>query len=491
MKYLVTGKEMKFLDENTTKQFHVPTVVLMEQAAQGFVRELLSFGIKSNKILVVCGNGNNGADGIAIARLLNQNGIITSVYFCAEGKKDSLFGLQKQIYMAYNYPIEEHLLADNEYDVVIDAIFGIGLSRNISGEYEEIIQVMNAMNGKKVAVDIPSGIDADNGQVLGVAFRADITITFSFGKVGQYLWPGFGYCNEVRVVPMGITQESWIERKPTVATYENEDLSLLPPRKRHSNKGTYGKLLVIAGSENMSGAASFCAKAAYRSGVGLVKIITPKECRNVLQTTIPEAILSNKEQLIEDLKWADAVVIGPGIGITKESEELLKMVLKNVSIPTVLDADALNILAKEPEQLLLPHTDMILTPHLGEMSRLTKDAISFLQTHLIESAQEFARKYNVICVLKDARTVTAIPYGLTYLNCSGNNGMATAGSGDVLSGVIGGLLAQGAKPEVAASLGVYLHGLAGDEVRKVTGARGMMASDILEGLLKVWNKVEE
>ncbi len=491
MKYLVTGKEMKFLDENTSKQFHVPTEVLMEQAAQVFVRELLSFHKNLHKVLVVCGNGNNGADGIAIARLLNQKGITAVVYLCEDKKTSTLFELQKQIYVSYEYPITDCISEKDTYDCVIDAIFGIGLSRNINGKYEEILHALNRMNGSKVAVDIASGIMADTGEVLGVAFRANDTITFSFGKIGQFLWPGNEYCGHVHIVPMGITEESWLGKKPTIATLENSDLSQLPTRIKHSNKGTYGKLLVIAGCANMSGAAYFSAKAAYRSGVGLVKILTADECRPVLQSTIPEAIISDTKSVIEELKWADAVVIGPGIGTSVHAKQLLKTVLQNVTVPIVLDADALNLIAKEPDLLLRPHMDMILTPHLGEMSRLTGDAVSFIQTHLVESAQDFARRYNVICVLKDAHTITAIPYGITYLNLSGNNGMATAGSGDVLSGVIGGLLAQGVKAELAAPLGVYVHGLAGDEALSITATRGMMASNIIEGLLKVWNKVEK
>lgn len=508
MKYLVTGKEMKLLDQNTSGHFHMPQEVLMEQAAMAFARQLLyvaeqsvpgaanGMGTPINSVLVVCGTGNNGGDGIAVARLLNQQGIKAYVYYAgASGKKGSdLFEPQKKIYTTYGYPVADTL--DGTYDVVVDAIFGIGLSRPIVGEMAELIEKMNQMTGFKVALDMPSGISAEDGEVLGSAFMADATITFSFGKAGQYLWPGAKYCGKTYIVDIGITEESWLENRPRLAYLEDMDLQQLPVRAEDSHKGSYGKLLVIAGSSQMAGAAVLAAKAAYRMGTGLVKVVTAEENRNILLTLVPEALVSvygkniDKKKLIEELKWADAVVLGPGIGTGAAAEDLLSTVMMNVNVPLVLDADALNLLAKEPERLLRPHMDLVVTPHLGEMSRLTGDAVSYIKSKLIEEARDFAQNYDVICVLKDAHTVTAVPYGLTYLNLSGNNGLATGGSGDVLSGMIGALLAQGLKADMAAPLGVYLHGRAADEEVKNTGCRGMMAQDILEGLTNIWKQVE-
>lgn len=508
MKYLVTGKEMKLLDQNTSGHFHMPQEVLMEQAAMAFARQLLyvaeqsvpgaanGMGTPISSVLVVCGTGNNGGDGIAVARLLNQQGIKAFVYYAgASGKKGSdLFELQKKIYTTYGYPVANTL--DGTYGVVADAIFGIGLSRPIVGEMAELIEKMNQMTGFKVALDMPSGISAEDGEVLGNAFMADATITFSFGKAGQYLWPGAKYCGKTYIVDIGITEESWLENRPRLAYLEDIDLQQLPVRAEDSHKGSYGKLLVIAGSSQMAGAAVLAAKAAYRMGTGLVKVVTAEENRNILLTLVPEALVSvygkniDKKKLIEELKWADAVVLGPGIGTGAAAEDLLSTVMMNVNVPLVLDADALNLLAKEPERLLRPHMDLVVTPHLGEMSRLTGDAVSYIKSKLIEEARDFAQNYDVICVLKDAHTVTAVPYGLTYLNLSGNNGLATGGSGDVLSGMIGALLAQGLKADMAAPLGVYLHGRAADEEVKNTGCRGMMAQDILEGLTNIWKQVE-
>lgn len=504
MQYLVSGKEMKLFDQNTSSVFHVPELVLMEQAAMTFVRKLLLLSEeKDNRIencLILCGSGNNGADGLAIARLLTQESVKCCICLCGEQaghKTTDAYRVQKQICEAYQIRMEQQI-PDESYDLVIDALFGIGLSRNIEGEMADVIAKANAIKAWKVAVDISSGVHADDGAVLGIAFQADDTITFSFGKIGQFLWPGSEASGRVSIVPMGITDASWLDRKPHLAALEQKDiLHLLPKRARHSNKGTYGKLLVIAGSVNMAGAAALSAKAAYRSGCGLVKVLTAEENRLALQTMVPEAILAtygariDETQVIDALKWADAVVLGPGIGTGQNARKLVSLVLKNCAVPLLLDADALNILAEEPELLLRPHTDLIVTPHLGEMARLTGDAVSLIQARLVESANTFAQTYNVVCVLKDFHTVTAIPYALGYLNLSGNHGMATAGSGDVLTGVIGSFLAQGLTADLAAPLGVYIHGLAGDEAVKRCGKRALMASGLIDALPVVYAKMDE
>lgn len=496
---------MKLLDQNTSSYFKVPELVLMEQAAMHFVWKLCSvLNEKEYKnVIVFCGLGNNGADGIAIARLLNERGIHTKICKIKDILKEKnatsqSFQVQESIYHAYNYPVLNNMeqAIDEKYDLVIDAVFGIGLSRNLNKEYIKILEFINHLTGLKVAVDMPSGINSDNGQIMGAAVACDYTITFSFEKLGQYLWPGNEYTGKTLVVDMGITQKSWLEKKPAMAYLEKEDLNKLPKRAAHSNKGTFGKVLIIAGSPNMAGAAIFSAKAAYRCGVGLVKVFTNESNRSIIQTSVPEVILStyenklNKEKLIEDIQWADAIVVGPGISSSKTAKEMVELVRTSASVPVVWDADALNIIAEHTNKLLLPHTEYIMTPHLGEFSRLTGNTISWIQNHLVESAVDFARTYDVICVLKDFHSVTANPYGLSYLNLSGNNGMASGGSGDVLSGIIGAFLAQGMKGLSAAAYGTYIHGLAGDFARKRMGTHAMMASDLIEALKDVWKGID-
>lgn len=490
MRYIVNSREMKLYDNNTTEHFGIPSVVLMERAAVAFVEELKKRSEDCSSVLVVCGTGNNGGDGLAIARILALAGSRVEVVLIGDKKHTSEQNrLQQKIWNAYGYKILSELPQENCAAVVIDAIFGVGLSRNIEGIYAEVIHQMNHLKGRKVAVDIASGISADDGRVLGVAFRADYTITFAYAKLGTLLWPGNEYSGEIVVKDIGINERSWLERRPSVAALTEEDMTLLPVRKEHSNKGTYGKLLMIAGGVNMAGAAYLSAKAAYTCGCGLVRIVTPEENRQIIQTSLPEAILttysSKKPELnvlIEAINWADVIVCGPGLGTQDSSKTLVKCVLENASVPVLFDADALNIIAKDTSLLLRPHTELVLTPHLGEMSRLTGDSIGYIQNKLIETAEEFARQYNVICVLKDEHTVVSVPYGQTYLNLSGNSGMATAGSGDVLSGMIGSLMVQGLQAGVAAPLGAYLHGKAGDIMIAETGKRSLMASDLAEGL---------
>ena len=494
---------MKLLDQNTSTNFKVPQLVLMEQAASVFVQELLLLGKTIKKCIVFCGKGNNGADGLAIARLLYQRGIMVDVCCIKDleegtSKCSEEFVVQEQICEAYGITRIKHLedAINTSYDVIIDAIFGIGLSRNLNSFYCELFQKMNQMIGCRVAVDIASGVDADTGQIMGAAVKCDYTITFAFEKLGQLLWPGSEYSGNIICAEMGITQESWLSKKPNYARLEEIDLHCLPKRAAHSNKGTYGKLLIVAGSKNMAGAACLCARAAYSAGVGLVKVFTSEENRTIIQTALPEAIVctyGNKieqDTVIEQIKWADAVVIGPGIGTDATGKKLVDIVLSNVSVPILVDADALNIISENVSRLLLPHTEMIVTPHLGEMSRLTENTVSWIQNHIIECATDFANQYNVICVLKDFHTIIANPYDMTYVNCTGNNGMATAGSGDVLSGIIGALMAGGIECNMAAAYGVCLHGLSGDVAVKQTGKAGLMASDIIDGLRQIWSKVD-
>lgn len=523
MKYLVRKGEMKQYDTNTQEAFGMPSLVLIERAALAAVEELERDGLaKGSRILLACGTGNNGADGLVMARLLHLKGYAVQILTVGSREKATPEN-QKELEIATNYGIgivtaekflDQLQQPDNggtgrsdacprsRYDAVVDAVFGVGLSRRIEGIYGQMITCLNELTGKKTAVDIPSGIDADDGSVLGVAFRADLTVTFSYEKIGMRLFPGQSYCGHIVCRSVGIDDNSFLAdlgrgRAPLTAACTPEDLDLIPARRPHTNKGSYGKVLVIAGSVNMAGAALFSAKAAYLSGCGLVRILTPEENRTVIQSTLPEAVLttyhSKKPEMdcaIAAMQWADVIVCGPGLGTGDVAHRLVQAVLKNAAVPVIMDADALNIISEEPDILRKPHTDLVITPHLGEMARLQNVTVSYIQDHLVERAEEFARTYNLICVLKDARTITAVPYGRTYVNLSGNNGMATGGSGDVLTGVIAGLVAQGAKPELAAPLGVYIHGLAGDEASKTYGRYSLMAQMILEKLPDVFLRKE-
>lgn len=498
MRYFVNSREMKFYDKNTTEFFFVPSIVLMERAAAAFLLKMKEKNLDFSRILVVCGNGNNGGDGLAIARMLKLEGFDADIVLTGNNSRYSEENhLQQKIVTSYGYELLKEIPRERTYTVVIDALFGVGLSREITGAYASLIEQMNQLTGKKTAVDIASGISADDGRILGSAFRADITITFAYAKAGMMLWPGNEYSGEVLVCDIGINEKSWMGNPPGILSIEDSDLSMLPERRAHSNKGTYGKLLVIAGSINMAGAAILCGRAAYAAGCGLVRILTPEENRTAVQTALPEAILTTyrdlgieKEALTEALQWADALVCGPGIGKSESARLAVAHTLEHAKVPVLFDADALNLISEHTDILKDVKVPVAVTPHLGEMSRLTGLDVTEIQNRLVHTANSFTEQYHACCVLKDFRTVTCVPDGPVYLNLSGNHGMATAGSGDVLSGIIGSLMAQGMSVNEAAPLGVYLHGKAGDAAAERTGRRGLMASDIFEGIRLVLSRYE-
>lgn len=500
MRYLVNGEEMKIYDRNTMETYRVPSPVLMERAALAAAGEIVKRLPKSARVLIVCGSGNNGGDGYAVARLLLQEHCEVTVVCAADTTRQTKENqLQKEIWQAYGGEILSQIPEQGAYDAVVDAVFGVGLSRGVEGGYADLLARMNELSSFKIALDIPSGISSDNGAVLGTAFRADLTVTFAFEKTGTVLWPGNEYAGEVVVKDIGIDERSFLGRIPAVAAFEDVDLAGLPARTAHSNKGSFGKLLVIAGSVGMAGAACLCAEAAYICGCGLVRIVTPEENRTILQTKLPEAVLTTYSSaegletagLAEAIGWADAVVCGPGLGTSDVARAIVETVLREAFVPVLLDADALNLIARDTGVLRQVQGEVVVTPHLGEMSRLCGESVAHIQSRLIETAKRFAEEYQVVCVLKDQHTVTSVPSHRTYPNLSGNAGMATAGSGDVLSGVIGSLMAQGLGAEDAAPLGVFLHGRAGDAVSERYSMRGLMASDLGEGLRLVLRETEQ
>lgn len=498
MNILVDSRQMKMCDSNTIHHFGVPSLVLMERAALGVTEEIEKRVQSQGQILLVCGTGNNGGDGLAVGRILLQHGYKVTVVMPGDLSKVSA-ETEKQLEICNAYGIEiQRQIPKKEFDVVVDAIFGIGLSRDLQGTYFELIEQMNEIEAYKVAVDIPSGIHADTGAVMGIAFQADITVTFAFQKLGLRLYPGTEYAGQTVVKDIGIGAESFLEEKIVNYELEDKDLYKIPKRPNYSNKGTFGKVLVVAGHKNMAGAAFLSGKAAYVTGAGLVKIWTEEANRQVIQQLLPEAVMGvyePKQPKIEELKesidWADVIVAGPGIGTEETAEEMIKVILENAKVPVILDADGLNIVAKHKEWLKAAKTTLIVTPHLGEMARLIEKSIFDMKKQLLQVAREFAEEYNVICVLKDARTIIALPDGTTYINTSGNNGMATGGAGDVLTGVLAGLIAQRMEVKQAAPLGVYLHGIGADRMIVQTGTYGMMAQDIAEGVRMVMKEIQE
>lgn len=518
MRYLADSSQMKRADQYTIQEAGIPSLELMERAAASCVKVMEEEELDLSKPCVVCGSGNNGGDGFAIARLLFEAGYVPRVWFVGNaGRCTEETEQQMKRFLEIGGEICNEY-RDDEYSIIIDAVFGVGLGRKVEGRYLAALKQMNEASGTKFAVDLPSGISADTGSVLGIAFKADITVTFQLEKLGLVLYPGHEYAGKTCVADIGIhTKELSEEPKRMYVCDKGDFRKMLPVRRPDSNKGTYGKLLVIAGSKGMSGAAFLNGKAAYLSGAGLVRIYTPEENRVILQQQLPEAIITTytdyrEEELEALLSWADAVCIGSGIGTGEVAGRLLKTTLERAAVPCLVDADGLNILAEFAVDLNLPGSgarlsgghfkmegslpdqkrerQLVLTPHMKEMSRLLHGSVKELKEDRVNLLKDYADSRNLTCVLKDSRTMVASRGEGTYVNQSGNASMAKAGSGDVLAGIISGLLAQGMKGHTAAVLGTYLHGCAGDYAKGAKGSYSVMAQDLLLYLSEAFKESE-
>lgn len=507
MKYVLKSDEMKACDNYTISRIGILSMVLMERAALSAVRVLEERNIqfKGKKVLVVSGVGNNGGDGLAIGRLLSPKG--AEVTFYLEGNPDKLSKetkAQAEILKNMGFSIQSKY-RDAEYDMVVDALFGIGLSREVTGSFREAIDYINRQKRRGAfvcSVDISSGVCADTGRIFGCAVRADITVSFAFAKRGHLLYPGRACTGELAVRDIGIPKEAFGLAAPSGFYYEKEDLRmLLPARCPWGNKGTFGKVLLIAGSRDMSGACLLCGKAVLRAGAGMLKIISPACNREIIQQSLPEALLYTFEEMPEEeaveeaLSWADVVVAGPGMGCTEAAYRLLSCVLANPSHPLVLDADGLNLISMNGQLRKMAgrrEGPLVLTPHPGELMRLLGAGMEEYPAKRETFIRELAKELKAVVVAKDAATmVTEDGREEIYFNTSGNSGMAAAGSGDVLAGIIGGLMAQGMGGFEGACVSVYLHGLAGDEACRQMGPYGMTAGDICESLPSVMKEACE
>lgn len=497
MNYVVTAGEMKEYDRDTIERIGIPSMVLMERAALGTAEAILQSRPMPETVLVVAGTGNNGGDGLAVGRLLALKG--ARVTFCLAGDRDKMtLETKKQLAILENLGFSTTgNLGSGEYDMVVDALLGIGLSRQVTGAHLALVKHINRCRerGSYVcSVDIPSGICADTGEILGDAVKADLTVTFAFAKRGLLLYPGRTYAGKVVVWDIGITESAFQRGMPGAFCYVPGDLKgLLPKRRPDGNKGTFGKVLLIAGNRDMSGACILSGKGILRSGAGMVKIVTPACNREIVQRAFPEAMLytyeeaPEPERLKECLEWADVLVAGPGMGKDEKAFSLMQGVLADQRKPAVIDADGLNLIASSKELQSLARKrgreKLIMTPHPGELIRLGNRDMEYYRKNREKLVWELADRFDCIMAAKDAVTL-GVQSGRKeiYINTSGNNGIATAGSGDILAGMIGGLLAQKMESFEAVCLGIYLHGLAGEEAVRQKGTMGTVASDILEAL---------
>jgi NAD(P)H-hydrate epimerase len=508
MRILTTPEEMRAFDAAAAGRFGIPGIVLMENAGRGVADRIVaaSGDVAGKRVTVLCGKGNNGGDGFVVARQLLLRGAIVDVILLARPSAVSgdahlhLSILQKLIKTAghslrfSSQPTRFAPPPGGPPAIVIDAIFGTGFTGAPRGVTAAAIRWINASGAYVVAIDIPSGLDGATGNIAGEAVRAHRTVTMAAEKIGQYCGAGPEFCGQIDIVDIGITP-AFCEVKG-VKLFRHDDASvarILPRRQRTVHKYSAGKVLVIGGSRQYAGAPTFAALAALRSGAGAVVLAVPSGIRQVIAARTRDVLLhglpethdgtiagSAMGELIERIAWADAVVLGPGLGRNAETDELVHGIFTACMKPLLVDADALTALCGRPARQWRRPAATILTPHAGELARLLGSSSEAVEGDRLRTARESARRFASTLVLKGASTVCASPDGTAIVNTTGNPGMATIGTGDVLSGVIGGLTAQGMAPCEAAAAGVYLHGRAGDLAAQRYGQRSLLASDLLD-----------
>jgi NAD(P)H-hydrate epimerase len=516
---VATSEEMRHIDKKTIEGYGVPGVVLMERAGLAVASKIKEiFGRK--RILVIAGSGNNGGDGFVVARNLFEEEWDVRVFLTSNPddlKGDAL--LQYKIAKKYGVPIfpvrqllTYHSSLITKHSIFVDALLGTGLSKTVTGLLLEVIHLINKANLPIISVDIPSGISSDNGQIMGEAVKADYTVTFGLAKRGHFLHPGAQYTGKLFIEDIGFPTELLVSNNLNVSALTKQAaVHLLPERQKYSHKGDYGRVLIVAGSRGKTGAAFMAARACLRSGAGLVTIGVPESLADIFQSRVTEEMtlvlpdrgdgtLAEKASVvILDFlnKDGDVIAIGPGIGVSTDTTKILKTLIQHSTSPLVIDADGINSLQGDRKIFLKSKVPMILTPHPGEMARLINPPtppfakggereetvnIKDIEMDRVSTALSFVKKTKTYLVLKGVPTIIAEPGGTAYINSTGNPGMATAGTGDVLTGMISGFLSQGLKPLDASILGVYTHGLAGDISASEKGMYSLIATDIIDKL---------
>ncbi len=501
---LITAEQMQAIDRNAIETLDIPGMVLMENAGRAAAEEILSDAheLFPGPVLVLAGRGNNGGDGYVIARILADRGWLVRTLVLADEERitgDAAHMLK--ILLALDGDVrfldsEESLLAAFEAaepHLIVDALLGTGISSDLSGLYRSAIEMINRDPAQVVSVDVPSGVNGSDGRVMGVAVEADLTLSFDTAKIGHASRPGADYVGELRVLEIGIPRASRpADALDCTLIDESTAADLLPSRPQAGHKGSFGHLGVIAGSTGMTGAAVLCSEAGLRSGAGLVTLACPSRLHAIVEVKLTEVmtqpLTGNMDHLIAEnsseieeysASW-EALVVGPGLGQNPQTVNAVRQLVTGCQIPLVLDADGLNALEGNLDILTKRESPVILTPHPGEFSRLTGLSVAAIEADRFRVARKFAIENNTVLLLKGARTLIAAPDGRVRINSSGNSGLASGGSGDVLSGLIGGLLAQGVDAFDAASLGAWLHGAAADLLADEIGCAGITAGDLLK-----------
>lgn len=493
---------MAKIDGWAISKLGIPGTVLMENAGRGCVDVLEDyFALDDIRALIICGKGNNGGDGFVVARHLHNRG--AEVKIAVLGNANDLKGdalLNYRIAKKADYDIRhttnisrlKNIYQTFAPNVIIDAIFGTGFEGTPKGIYKGAIKLMNSADAFILSIDIPSGINGDDGQFHKACVIADATATMCLPKRGNYLYPGRAFCGDLYTIDIGIPYELINNDFPQVTEYD-DILSLIPYRPPDGNKGTFGQVLIIAGARGFSGAAAMAAHAALKVGAGLVRLAAPSGIMDALEAKLLEVVkipleqtpaetISPKatESLRPFLKVSEAIVIGPGITTHPQTAEFIHDILPKINVPMIIDADAINIVAHDRSIMKKIRAPFILTPHPGELARLIDMTPRAINRRRIDLAAEYARKFKCILVLKGAPTVIAGPDGAAYVNPTGNSGLASAGSGDVLVGMIAGFLGQGLSPLNAAVTAVFLHGLCADLAMEESNEYTLTAHDLID-----------
>ena len=504
-----SAAEMRALDRKAMEEFGIPEDVLMENAGEAAYRVLeREVGATGKRIIILCGVGNNGGDGFVMARRLHAAGFDVQVSVAGDERRLSGSTL-KNLEMLSRLPVRVASLQEigplipelAASDVIVDALLGTGLSRPVTGLQYDVIERVNASGKTVLSLDIPTGVHGDTGAVMGTAVRADLTVTFGLPKRGNLLWPGFGLCGLQYVSPLSFPPSMIATAGLRVSV--NDPLPL-PPRKPQGHKGTFGDTLFIAGAGSYFGAPYLAAMSFLKAGGGYARLAAPAAMTPFLATRGPEIVfapqretdtgsiaLANKNALLELTRRVDFVVLGPGLSLHPESQQLAREVVAGVDKPLLIDGDGITAVCAEPSIWAVRRAPTILTPHSGEMARLTGLSPRDIEADRIAVAQDTAARLGAYIVLKGAHSLIATPDRQVFINLSGNSGMATPGSGDVLAGVIAAMAGLGLNLAEAARMGVFVHGLAGDLIAAASGADGLVASDVLRMLPAAMRRTRE
>ena len=514
---VVTAQQMREIDKTAIEEWKIPGVVLMENAGINVLSTMEDYfgDLKGFKVTIIAGKGNNGGDGCVVARHLKNRGGIPQIILLAEKEKikgdarinlDTVLKGGVEVFEVSNREMFNARIRKiiKESDIIVDAILGTGLSEAARGFYANVIEYLNELDTPIVSIDLPSGLSSDTGEIKGPSVMADVTVTLCLPKISLVSYPAAHFAGYVEVGDIGIPEKIIEESKINTFIIDEEEIGkLFPPRLADSHKGDFGHVLVVAGSPGKTGAAIMTSQGALKSGAGLVTLAIPESLNTIVGMKLTEVMSlpvsetdektfskNSEKQILDFSKGKSVAAIGPGISTNKETSEVVRNLIRKLIMPIIIDADGINALQGDPRILREAKADIVITPHPGEMSRLCGVKKDVIQKDRISSARDFAVRNKVHVVLKGKNTVIADTQGNVFINLTGNPGMASGGTGDVLTGMIAGFISQGLSPVDAAKAGVYLHGLSGDLMAEKRGEMSLTAMDILKGLPKAIKKVQ-